>query len=832
VNHSESSLSFYLTDGEKFLNLVLMRLFLFEAQLGFNFRDIGITILLGGILLYLYLIALTRIKKKYLSETDNKFKVIFNESHSAILILNDEKIVDCNPKAEMFFGLSREELLGKHPADLSPEFQADNKSSIEKARQLINATLNGIHNHFEWQHKRNNEIIYADINLAPITVSGKKYLLAFLYDLTSRKKIENTLRESESKFLLAFKFSPQAMAITSISDGRMVDVNEIFIKDTGYSKEELVGHTVEELGFFVDDEKRLEFRNEVSKKGFVYGKEFSCRMKNGEIIFCIISSTVIQIKGEHHLLTIILNITDRKKVEEELLKAKEAAEAANVAKSEFLANMSHEIRTPMNGVIGMTSLLYDTPLNDEQLEFVEMIKTSGNNLLNVINDILDFSKIESKKLDLEEQIFYIHDCIEESLDLLKEKAASKNIELACYLDGYTPDCIFGDVTRLRQIVVNLLSNAVKFTKKGEVLLSVKSEKSENNKYKILFSVKDTGIGIPENKMNRLFQSFSQVDSSTTRNYGGTGLGLAISQKLVELMGGRIWVESEEGKGSTFSFYIFASTAQCKPQFKPDEFKISLRDKKILIVDDNLSNQLILATQLKSWGLTPYAYSSGPEALESINKIGFDMAILDLQMPDMDGITLGKEIQKLSEMPIILLSSIYNIDHSSVRDVFASVLSKPVKPSQLFSSITSLFGEELEINETYGSTDKILVNLSEEFPLRILLAEDNLANQKVAVKILQKFGYEPDLALTGLEVLSALNKQKYDLIFMDIQMPEMDGLEATREIRINYGNESPRIIAMTATATKETQDKCLANGMNDFLSKPIRLEDMCRVLKST
>ncbi len=421
-------------------------------------------ILLTGVLLFLfYYKRYLQDRLKFLNETENKFKIIFEESHSAILILEDEKIIDCNPKAEIFFGVPQDHLIGKHPVDLSPEFQADNKRSIDKLKKLMSSALDGKVIRFEWLHKRNDEIVYADINLSPIVSHGKKYLIAFLYDFTVRKKTEDILKESEYKFNSAFKHSPQAMAITTVSEGRIVDVNEIFMKDTGYSREELIGHTVEELNFFLDENERIEYRKQVSQKGYVYGMEFKFQIKSGKTITCIMSSAAVQIKGENHLLTTILNITDRKKAEEEMLKSKVAAETANIAKSEFLANMSHEIRTPMNAVIGMTGLLYDTHLDKEQLDYVETIRTSGNTLLTVINDILDLSKIESDMLELEEQPFYVQNCIEDALDLFVEKASSKKIELAYFIDENTPGCIVGDVTRLRQILVNLIGNAIKFT---------------------------------------------------------------------------------------------------------------------------------------------------------------------------------------------------------------------------------------------------------------------------------------------------------------------------------------------------------------------------------
>ncbi len=799
-----------------FVNLILMTFLFF--LLGFSF------------FLAFYIRSLKN-KLKLLNENDDKFKVIFQESHNAILILENEIIADCNPKAEAFFGLSRKELIGKHPADLSPEYQADNKKSIEKAKELITSAIEGKITRFEWLHKKNDDIIFADITLSPIILNGKTYLIAFLYDMTSRKNTEEILRESEYKFNSAFKFSPQAMIITSLPEGIIVDVNDTFLKDTGFERYELLGCKVEELKLFTSEEERQKFRNLVINKGGVYGLEMTFQTKSKSILNCLISASIIKIKSKPHILSLILNITERKKVEQEMVKAKEAAEAANIAKSEFLANMSHEIRTPMNAVIGMTSILYDTHLDKEQKDYIETIRTSGDTLLSIINDILDFSKIESDMLELENQPFYVHYCIEEALDLLQEKAAEKSIELVYSIDSNTPNCIIGDVTRLKQILVNLLSNAVKFTNQGEVVLSVNSEKITEDKFKLLFTVKDTGIGIPKEKMNRLFQSFSQVDSSTTRNYGGTGLGLAISKKLVNLMNGEIWVESVPGKGSTFSFYIVADYSECKPSISLNGFKEKLYGKKVLIVDDNETNRKILSTQLNSWGLIPYSAESGKEALKILNAVGgFDLAVLDLQMPEMDGINLGIEIKNISRMPLILLSSVCNISTSDKKNIFSNILSKPIKPAQLFSIITHIFSQEYEPTLTSKPSNKIITNLSEEFPLNILLAEDNIVNQKVAMLILEKLGYKPDTAVNGFEVIDALKTKTYNLIFMDIQMPEMDGMETTENIHNIYGEKSPRIVAMTAAATKEDRDKCFESGMDDYISKPFSIGELTQILK--
>ncbi|HVW59021.1 MAG TPA: response regulator, partial [Puia sp.] len=509
------------------------------------------------------------------------------------------------------------------------------------------------------------------------------------------------------------------------------------------------------------------------------------------------------------------------------------AETANRAKSAFLATMSHEIRTPLNGVIGMSSLLFQTPLTVEQEEYATTIRSCGESLMSVINDILDFSKIEAGSMDLDPHDFGVSASVEEVLDVFSDRAARAGVELVYEIDPDVPDRIHGDDIRLKQVLMNLVGNAVKFTTRGEVYVGARVlEDVPGQGLQLEFEVRDTGIGIAPDKLNRLFKAFSQADSSTTRKYGGTGLGLAISEKLIRMMGGDISVSSREGAGTTFTFYIKVEKGQMLHAEKEVPVSLSeIEGATVLVVDDNNTNRTILQRLLLQWKIRPLLAASGREALALLGHHRVDLIISDLHMPEMDGVVLAKVIrEKMNDVPVLLLSSVGNEIRRKYSDLFQAVLNKPVKHHLLLKYIARLLqGNQVFLGQEELHPQKLSDRFAGNFPLRILIAEDNPVNRQLIIHVLGKLGYAPEIVENGQEALDKLAVEEFDIIFMDVQMPVMDGLETTRLIRTR-GGDQPVIIALTADAQEEDRQECLAAGMDDYISKPLQLERLINMLK--
>lgn len=655
-------------------------------------------------------------------------------------------------------------------------------------------------------------------------------------EVLERKRAQELVEASEAR-LDTILNSLQIGVMTIESDTHLItDVNPAAATMIGASKESIVGTAchrfvcpaevgscpVTDLGQAID-----------------HSSERVLLQADGTPITVLKTVVPITLDGREHLLENIVDITKLKQAEEELRQAKEAAEAANRAKSEFLANMSHEIRTPMNGIIGMTELALDTELTSEQQSYLDAVRDSADAMLNVVNDILDFSKIEARKMDLDCIDFELRNSISDIVSTLALRAHEKGLELVCHVLPDVPDGLVGDVHRIRQILVNLVGNAIKFTHQGEVVVRVEVESKQPDHIVLHFSVSDTGIGVPEEKQTTIFEAFAQADGSTTRKYGGTGLGLAISSQLIQMMGGRIWVESEVDKGSTFHF-----TAQLDVQEKQPVplDPTNLDNLSVLVVDDNATNRRILEEMLSGWRMKPTTVDSGPAALvamKAAREAGdpFVLVLLDECMPDVDGFALAEQIKQthgLTGATIMMLSSADRYgDAAKCREVgIARYLVKPVRQSDLLTSITkALNASSLIEDRPQKQPDRPSTECQRA--LNVLLAEDNPVNQQLAIHILEKRGHRVTVADNGKIALEALEKQSFDLVLMDMQMPEMDGLSATNAIRTKEkttGEHMP-IIAMTAHAMKGDKERCLAAGMDGYVSKPVRASDLIAAVES-
>ena len=654
----------------------------------------------------------------------------------------------------------------------------------------------------------------------------------------AQEKLQHSLRELED---LKFALDQHAIVARTDERGIITFANDKFCSVSQYSREELIGQDHRILNSHYHSKEFFAGLWETIKSGEVWKGEVKNRAKDGS--FYWVDSTIVPFRDgfgkPKQFIVIRMDITGLKRIEEELRAAKDAAEGASRAKSEFLANMSHEIRTPMNGIIGMTELALDTQLTVEQREYLNMVKTSGASLLTLINDILDFSKIEAGKLDLDVSDFSLRQSIGETLKALGFRAHQKGLELAWRAAPDVPDNLAGDASRVRQVLVNLVGNAVKFTDRGEIVVEIERDPQSTEAMVVLhFCVRDTGIGIAKQKQDMIFGAFTQADSPTTRKYGGTGLGLAITRRLVDLMGGKLWLDSGPGVGSAFHFTIRFEKASAQPAPDYPDPKI-LSHASILVVDDNETNRIILLEMLGRWGMQVATAKDAGEALEILARSGkrvprFSAVISDLQMPHMDGFEFVENIRKsvqFSQIPVLMLSSsAQQGEHERCRQLgISAYLAKPIQPSELLDAILNALSlHASEASEAHDETpEEVLPQCNWRQGMKVLLAEDNAVNRTLATRLLQKHGHTVVVVENGRQALDALERETVDLVLMDVQMPEMDGLEATAAIREKEkktGAHLP-IIALTAHAMKGDREKCLAAGTDDYLTKPIRTAEL-------
>jgi PAS domain S-box-containing protein len=759
---------------------------------------------------------------------------------------------------EVYYSPRWKSMLGYEEREIQNHFdeweQRLHPDDRERALATIDAYLAGQASVYELEHRlRCKDGSYRWIlarGVAFRDAHGKPYRMAGSHtDITGRKRDEEALRDSEALYHSLVETLPLNVFRKDLQ-GRFTFGNHLFVQTLGKPLAEIRGTT--DFDYYpkeLAEKYRQDDRRVIAEKAVLHDIE-EHRKPDGEKIYVeVLKTPVFDSRGEVlGTQGLFWDVTDRKRAEEEMHKAKEAAESANRAKSAFLANISHEIRTPMNAVIGMTELVLETDLTIEQREYLELVKKSADSLLSVINDVLDFSKVEAGKLELDLVAFSLRDYLGDTLNSLAPRAYQKGLELACHVAPDVPEGLLGDPVRLGQIIVNLVGNALKFTEQGEVVVDVEATAWSDKEVWLHFAVTDTGVGVPADKQELIFNPFAQADSSTTRKYGGTGLGLAIAQRLVEMMGGRIWLESASGKGSTFHFTAcFGVQAASAARPVPVE-EAKIRGMQVLVVDDNATNRRILEETLTHWQMEPVLAASGRAALEILSQAAqagepFPLALIDVQMPEMDGYTLAEKIKQDPDLSgttlLVLTSSGQPGDANRRRELgINAYLTKPIKQADLWKAIMQALGRPLTTEEPSipqrAAAEPAVSWLQAGRRLRILLVEDNLVNQKLAVRLLEKRGHHVVVADNGLAALSLLKNQPFDVCLMDVQMPVMDGLETTAVIRAQEtsgavytrgpGNHLP-IVAMTAYAMKGDRERCLAAGMDHYISKPIRAKEL-------
>jgi len=809
----------------------------------------GVAVLVLSSLVWIWLLrqrvreqtATIRVRLEREAELESVYRRLFQRNLAGIYRVSlGGRILDCNHALATMFGYAcREDFIGQEvvgthiaPADhevLVAQLRAEKEISNRETR---------------FRRRDGNDLwVIANANLVQDADGSASAIEGTILDITERKQAEEARLESEKLFRGAFDQAATGMLVTAI-DGTLTKANSAFCAIVGYSEAELLQHKFVDI-IHAEDRAASQELSRRMLAGEVEAPRMEKRYlhKSGSMVWAEISPSLVRdsLGRPLHFITHVTDITQRRQIATQLQRAKDAAEAASKAKSQFLANMSHEIRTPMNGVLGMVEMTLDTELTPEQREYLGMAKTSADDLLGVINDVLDFSKIEAGKLDLDPIPFKLHEHLAQTMKPLALRADQKGLELTCDIRPEAPEEVVADPTRLRQILINLVGNVIKFTERGEVGVEVGVESPGEEQLQLHFAVRDTGIGIAPEKQRLIFEAFAQADGSTTRTFGGTGLGLTISSRLVEMMGGQIGMESQLGEGSCFHFRVPVRVA--KPAASPQAMeRAELAGLRVLVVDDNFTNRRILGEMLARWGMKPVLAASGGAALARLQESrrsgdSFALLLTDSNMPEMDGFAFVEQIRQqvdLGKTTIMMLTSAgQRGDAARCRELgIAAYLIKPVSQSQLLDTILRVLGTKAEAGEETRLVPRHSLE-QQQRSLRVLLAEDNAVNQKLESRLMEKRGHRVVVVANGREALETLQKQTFDLVVMDVSMPEMDGFEAAALIRAKEtgsGSHLP-IIAMTAHAMKGDRERCLAAGMDGYVSKPVRSQELFQAIES-
>jgi two-component system sensor histidine kinase/response regulator len=748
------------------------------------------------------------------------------------------RFVDGNQRFCDTIGKPWLEIYGKSDADFFPDEQCQKYRRDDVHVMETGEALEDI----EAYIKQTGEKLHVQVLKAPVRDAQGQIVgvQGMFWDVTERIRADEAARRSDARFRKLVQSSLIGVTVTTL-DGRILDANDAFLSIVGYRPEELAaGHLrwdkLTPPDYRAADERAIE---QLKDTGTCQPYEKEYFHKAGYCVPVLLGVTMLE-RGGSESICFVVDITQQKQTELELKAAKEAADAASQAKSQFLANMSHEVRTPMNAIIGITELVLNTPLAPKQAEYLRMVMQSAESLLGVINDVLDFSKVESGRVELEHLPFRLRDSVGDAVKSLALRSHDKGLELALDIAHDVPDSLIGDTGRLRQIVINLVGNAIKFTPQGEVVVGVTAKERHDHQVDLQFCVKDTGIGIASEKLEKVFEAFEQADASTTRHYGGTGLGLAIVRRLVELMGGRTWVESAVGRGSCFYFTVCLEICDEPPPERALPKRGALRGTRALVVDDNATNRRIVEEVLANWDVQPTACASAPEALQQLrtafrNGTPFELLLSDVNMPGMDGFALLEQVRRdpsvASIVAILLTSGDRTEDAARCRQLGVNQrLTKPIKQSELYDAILDSLGIEPQPKEAEAAASAALPATR---PLRVLLAEDSIVNQRLAVGLLERHGHRVTIANNGREALDLAAGDNFDVILMDVQMPELDGLEAARLIREREKQTARHvpIVAMTAHALKGDRQRCLDAGMDEYVAKPVRERQLLTALRT-